>query len=120
MVETIEIHRQTNKSTASLAELKRFASTIPNQAMLINAIVLQEAKDSSEIENIIITQDELYKELTVNKTHISPGAKEVINYRKAIFYGYDTAKSQGFLIVNEIVGIQQELILNTAGVRSTP
>jgi Fic family protein len=55
-VETIEILRQTNKSTAALAELKGIAKTIPNQAMLINAIVLQEAKDSSEIENIITTQ----------------------------------------------------------------
>ncbi|PWE01425.1 Fic/DOC family N-terminal domain-containing protein [Marinilabilia rubra] len=52
-VETTEILRQTNKSTAALAELKGIAKTIPNKAMLINAIVLQAAKDSSEIENII-------------------------------------------------------------------
>jgi hypothetical protein len=65
-VETIKILRQTNKSTAALAELKGIAKTIPNQAMLVNAIVLQEAKDSSEIENIITTQDELYKALTIN------------------------------------------------------
>ncbi len=84
-VETIDILRQTNKSTAALAELKGIAKTIPNQAMLINAIVLQEAKDSSEIENIITTQDELYKALIVNKTHISPDTKEVVNYRKRYF-----------------------------------
>lgn len=119
-VETIEILRQTNKSTAALAELKGIAKTIPNQAMLINAIVLKEAKDSSEIENIITTQDELYKALTVSKTHISPETKEVVNYRRAIFHGYDLAKSQGFLRVNDIVGIQQELVDNTAGIRSTP
>ena len=83
-VETIEILRQTNKSTAALAELKGIARTIPNQGMLINAVVLQEAKDSSEIENIITTQDELYKALTVNKSHISPATKEVVDYRKAI------------------------------------
>jgi Fic family protein len=88
--------------------------------MLINAIVLQEAKDSSEIENIITTQDELYKALTVNKTHVSPETKEVVNYRKAIFRGYNIAKSQGFLRVNDIVGIQQELVDNAAGIRSTP
>jgi cell filamentation protein, protein adenylyltransferase len=119
-VETIGILRQTNKSTAALAELKGIAKTIPNQAMLINAIVLQEAKDSSEIENIITTQDELYKALTVNKTQISAGTKEVVNYRKAIFHGFDLAKNQGFLRVNDIVSIQQELIDNTAGIRSTP
>ena len=117
-VETIEILRQTNKSTAALAELKGIAKTIPNQGMLINAIVLQEAKDSSEIENIITTQDELYKALTVNKTNISPETKEVVNYRKAIFHGYNIAKSQGFIRVNDIVSIQQELVDNTAGIRS--
>lgn len=119
-VETIEILRQTNKSTAALAELKGIAKTIPNQTMLINAIVLQEAKDSSEIENIITTQDELYKALTINKTHISTETKEVVNYRKAISQGFDLIKKQGFLRVNDIVSIQQELIDNTTGIRSTP
>ncbi len=119
-VETIEILRQTNKSTAALAELKGIAKTIPNQGMLINAVVLQEAKDSSEIENIITTQDELYKALTVNKSHISPATKEVVDYRKAIFHGFELAKRQGFLRVNDIVDIQQKLVDNTAGIRSTP
>ncbi len=86
-VETIKILRQANRSTAALAELKGIAKTIPNQTMLVNAIVLQEAKDSSEIENIITTQDELYKALTVNKSPISAETKEVVNYRKAIFSG---------------------------------
>lgn len=119
-VETIEILRQTNKSTAALAELKGIAKTIPNQAMLINAIVLQEAKDSSEIENIITTQDELYKALTINKSQISPETKEVVNYRTAIFQGFDLIKKQGFLRANDIVLIQQALIDNTAGIRSVP
>lgn len=70
-VETIEILRQTSKSASALAELKGIAKTIPNQSMLINAIVLQEAKSSSEIENIITTQDKLYKALTVNKANLS-------------------------------------------------
>lgn len=119
-VETIKILRQTNNSTAALAELKGIARTIPNQAMLINAIVLQEAKDSSEIENIITSQDELYKALTVNKTRISPEVKEVVNYRKAILQGFNLATKQGFLRIKDIIRIQQELVDNTAGVRSTP
>lgn len=119
-VETIEILRQTNKSAAALAELKGIAKTIPNQTMLVNAIVLQEAKDSSEIENIITTQDELYKALTVNKTNISPETKEVVNYRAAIFHGFDIVNNQGFLRVNDIVSIQQKLVDNNAGIRSTP
>jgi Fic family protein len=119
-VETIQILRQTNKAATALAELKGIAKTIPNQVMLINAVVLQEAKDSSEIENIITTQDELYKALTVSKTKFSSEIKEVINYRKAIFLGYDIIKEQGFLRVNDIVSIQQELVDNTAGIRSMP
>ena len=119
-VETIKILRQNNKASSALAELKGMARTIPNQSMLINAIVLQEAKDSSEIENIITTQDELYKALTVNKLKVSAEAKEVVNYRKAILYGFNLLENQGFLRVNDIVGIQQELIDNTAGIRSTP
>jgi len=119
-VETIKILRQTNKATAALAELKGIAKTIPNQAMLINAIVLQEAKDSSEIENILTTQDELYKALTVNKSIVSAETKEVVNYRKTIFHGFDLAKNQGFITVNDIVSIQQQLVDNTAGIRSTP
>jgi len=119
-VETIKVLRQTNKSSAALAELKGIAQTIPNQAMLINAIVLLEARDSSEIENIITTQDELYKALTIKQTRITAEAKEVVNYRKAIFHGFDLIKNQGFLRVNDIVSIQQKLIKNTAGIRNTP
>ena len=119
-VETIAVLRQTNKAATALAELKGIARTIPNQSMLINAIVLQEAKGSSEIENIITTQDELYKALTVNKSTISAETKEVVNYRTALFYGFNLLENQGFLRVNDIVGIQQELIDNTAGIRSTP
>lgn len=118
-VETIEILRQTNKATAALAELKGIAKTIPNQIMLINAVVLQEAKDSSEIENIITTQDEIYKALVL-KSKFSIETKEVVNYRKAIFKGFDLIKQQGFLRLNDVIFIQQELVDNTAGIRSTP
>jgi Fic family protein len=119
-VESIEILRQANKASTALAELKGIAKSIPNQAMLINAIVLQEAKDSSEIENIITTQDELYKALSIANTKISPETKEVINYRKAIFLGFDFIKSQGFLRVGDIESIQQELVDNSAGIRNLP
>ncbi len=119
-VETIEILRGVNKASTALAELKGIAKTIPNQAMLINAIILQEAKDSSEIENIITTQDELYKALTVVSSKVSSETKEVVNYRKAILTGFDTLKKQQFLRVNDIVAIQQELVDNNAGIRSTP
>lgn len=118
-VETLGILRQLSKSSKSLGELKGIALTIPNQEMLINAVVLQEAKDSSEIENIITTQDELYKALAT-KTKQGSQVKEVINYRKAIFSGHDLLKKQGFLRLKDIEFLQKTIIENNAGIRNIP
>jgi len=116
-VETLLILRQLSKSANALGELKGIAKTIPNQAMLINAVVLQEAKDSSEIENIITTQDELYRALaTTGKQPLQ--VKEVINYRRAIFTGFDIIEKQGFLRKADIETIQKKIIENNAGIRS--
>ncbi len=116
-IETLGILRQVSKSSSALGELKGIAKTIPNQAMLINAVILQEAKDSSEIENIITTQDELYKALST-KGKQSSQIKEVINYRKAIFLGADIISNQGFLRQKDIVELQKTIIENNAGIRS--
>lgn len=118
-VETMEILRQLGKSANSLGELKGIAKTIPNQAMLINAVVLQEAKDSSEIENIITTQDELYEALTTNSKYTSE-IKEVINYRSAIFLGQEMIKKQGFLRLKDIEELQNTIVENNAGIRNMP
>ena len=116
-VETIEVLRQLSKSSKALGELKGIAQTMLNQTMLINAVVLQEAKDSSEIENIITTQDELYKALAT-QTKQSTQIKEVINYRKAIFSGHEILKKQGFLRLNDIECLQKIIIENNAGIRT--
>lgn len=116
-VETLVILRQLSKSSKSLGELKGIAQTMPNQEMLINAVVLQEAKDSSEIENIITTQDELYKALAT-ETKQGPQVKEVINYRKAIFIGHDLLRKQGFLKLKDIEYLQKTIIENNAGIRN--
>ncbi len=116
-VETVKILRQLSKTSQSLGELKGIAKTIPNQTMLVNAVVLQEAKDSSEIENIITTQDELYKALASQRKQASQ-VKEVINYRKAIFTGFELIKIQGFLRVKDIETIQKTIIENNAGIRA--
>ncbi|MEM6347335.1 MAG: Fic family protein [Bacteroidota bacterium] len=118
-IESIRVLKQLSRSSSALGELKGIANTIPNQTMLVNAIVLREAKDSSEIENIITSQDELYKALSSKSTH-TPEAKEVINYRKAIFKGFDIIKDQGFLRLADIIELQGIVIENNAGIRSTP
>ena len=77
----------------ALAELKGVAHTIPNQSILINALALQEAKDSSEIENIVTTHDELYRSI-VSTSNISNAAKEVKRYREALYSGYEQVQNK--------------------------
>lgn len=119
-IETLEILKMDSKASRALGELKGIAETMPNQAMLVNAVVLQEAKDSSEIENIITTQDELYKAISSNQKLQNSAVKEVVNYRKAIFHGYELAKKQRFLKLKDVEEIQKIIIENNAGYRKTP
>jgi Fic family protein len=107
-------------SSRRLAELKGIAGSIPNQAILINALVLQEAKDSSEIENIITTHDELFKGDALPDAFSNPAAKEVLRYRQALRVGYNQVKKSGLITTNHIIKIQAELECNNAGLRKLP
>lgn len=104
----------------ALAELKGVAKLIPNQNILLNTLVLEEAKDSSAIENVIITRDKLYEALAISSLKIDPATKEVLNYRKALWKGFDDVKRKGFLSTNMIVDLQTELIDTNAGIRKLP
>jgi len=86
-LKTSKILEALNDASRSLAELKGFANSILNQHILINAITINEAKDSSAIENIVTTHDSIYKVLTESGFK-EDAAKEVVNYRGAIWYGY--------------------------------
>jgi len=118
--ETIKILKQENKSRSALAELKGIAKIIPNQSILINAIILQEAQGSSEIENIITTQDELYKAISGSRKINDPATKEVLYYREALYYGFKKIKERNILTENDIINLQRMLIKNDAGIRKTP
>ncbi len=119
-IETVKILKKAAKASFAIAELKGIAETIPSQQMLLNAIILKEAKDSSEVENIITSTDELYEALSAKEHKISPETKEVVNYRQAIMLGFQLLQKQGFIRVNDIINIQNKLINNDAGIRSTP
>ncbi len=80
-LENIKILRKAIKANTELAKLNGYCSTIPNENMLLNAIILNEAKTSSEIENIITTHDEIYKALLKKDGKYDPETKEVLNYR---------------------------------------
>jgi Fic family protein len=119
-IETIEVLRQVAKSSLAIAELKGVAETMPDQQMLVNAIILKEAKDSSEIENIITSTDELYVALNSTSSSVSQETKDVVSYRRSIMLGYEILCQQGFIRVNDIIALQKDLIQNEAGLRTTP
>lgn len=119
--ETREILKQVNRSNRKLAELKGIAQTIPNEQILISTLTLQEAKDSSAVENIVTTQDDLYRAgMDTNLQFINAATKEVLYYREAITEGFKLVRNKNILTLNDIKHIQQILEQNTAGFRTTP
>jgi len=93
-VETRAVLKQALSATRALAELKGAGGLIPDQAILINAIPLQEAKLSSEIENIVTTQDELFRAALDETAVTDPQTKEVLQYRTALRQGYEALKRE--------------------------
>ncbi|MEG0993288.1 MAG: Fic/DOC family N-terminal domain-containing protein [Bacteroidales bacterium] len=120
-LETKLILKQLNQANKKLAELKGVARTIPNENILISTLTLQEAKDSSEVENIITTQDDLYKaDLGIKENLINASTKEVLSYREAIQEGFALVRQNKLLTNNIIKQIQAKLEHNKAGFRSVP
>ena len=115
-IETKAILKKSILANKALAKLNGVAKIIPNQAILINSLILQEAKDSSEIENIITTHDELYQS-SLDISNISHATKEVQSYSRALLKGFDLVKDNSLLLTRHIVDIQQELEGNVAGIR---
>ena len=116
---TVRILEQLARTNRALAELKGYARTIPNQHILINAITINEAKDSSEIENIVTTHDEIYKAMT-QSNYKNESAKEVVDYRSAIWRGYNLVKEKEMITTNILVEIQSIIEHNNAGIRKIP
>ncbi len=118
-LKTNKILEQLTLSSRALAELKGYANTIPNMHILINAVTINEAKDSSAIENIVTTHDDIYKVLT-ESGYKEENAKEVVDYRNAIWLGYEQIKKDGYINTNTIIKIQGTIEHNNAGIRKLP
>ena len=116
-LETKELMRQLASAHRHLGDLKGRCVAIPNQSILVNTLALQEAKDSSAIESIVTTHDELFQDNLSAESH-SPAAKEVRNYVQALRQGWELTKENGLLTVNHIIEIQSVLESNRAGLRS--
>ncbi|MDA9129299.1 Fic family protein [Candidatus Gracilibacteria bacterium] len=116
---TPKIIKKVISANKALAELNGVVQKIPNQSILINSLSLQEAKDSSEIESIVTTHDELYKSRISNQ-YISKEAKEVESYAQALIDGFSRVQKNKLLTNRDIKAIQSMLEGNNAGFRTQP
>ncbi len=119
-LETKAVMKKTAAARSALAEMKGAAASIPNDSILISTLSLQEAKDSSAIENIITTHDELYQSDFFAKNFKTIASKEVHNYAEALRTGFITVKERGFLSNNHILELQAAIEENKAGFRKLP
>jgi len=120
-LETKAVLKKTIAAGRALAELKGLGETIPDQSVLVNSIVLQEAKASSEIENIVTTNDALFRALTVaSPSGVDPSTKEVLRYREALWTGFHDLDLRTVLTTNTFVNIVNTIKEVQTGVRNLP
>ncbi|MEM8568974.1 MAG: Fic family protein [Bacteroidota bacterium] len=119
-LETKAVLKKVTEARAALAEMKGVAGTIPNENILISTLALQEARDSSAIENIITTQDELYQADVAANKFKTLASKEVHMYAQALKTGYETVKVANLLTQSNILKIQATIEKNDAGYRKLP
>jgi Fic family protein len=120
-IETQRVLKAVISASRALSHLNGLGQSIPNQTILINSVVMQEAKDSSEIENIVTTNDELYRAISIDDINLTPAVKEVIGYREALWYGFERMRGdQPFLTTNMYVELVKIINGHTEGIRQTP
>lgn len=118
--ETRAVLKKAAEAHRYLAEVKGVAATIPNEEILINTLTLQEARHSSEIENIITTQDDLYRAAVADEASIPPATKEVQDYATALRAGFRRVRQSRLIRLDDILIIQETLEKNRAGLRKLP
>lgn len=119
-LETRDILKASIQAHKALARLDGSLSQLPNPSILLDSIGLQEAKVSSEIENIITTHDELYQYAVAERSIGNTATKEVLHYKEALWHGHQEVKTKGILTSNLFVKLVQIIKENQAGVRNTP
>ncbi|WP_028298867.1 Fic family protein [Olivibacter sitiensis] len=119
-IETKKILRKTISAGRALAQLNGTLMNLPNPTLFLDTIYLQEAKASSEVENIITTNDELYKSLVADRKVENSATKEVLSYKEALWLGLEQLKKKPFITTNLCISIVQCIKQNTASIRVTP
>ncbi len=119
-LETTAVLRKAITASRALSKLNGAITNLPNPRLFLDTIHLQEAKASSEIENIITTNDDLYQAVVADKKYDNPAAKEVISYKEALWYGLEQLKKKPLITTNLCIEIVQRIKRNTAEIRKTP
>ena len=119
-IETKQILLKTISAGRALAQLNGTLLNLPNLTLFLDTIYLQEAKASSEVENIITTNDELYKSLVADRKIEDSATKEVLSYKEALWLGLEELKTKPFITTNLCVKIVQCIKQNNASIRNTP
>ena len=114
----MEVMNKLIKVSTALGKLDGIVKTLPNPEMLVNTIALRESKDSSGIENIFTSNDELYQSLVIETTTISDNAKEVLNYREALDIGFKMIKERKEIDMDIIIAIYRKIKNTNLSVRS--
>lgn len=120
LYENLDIYKQLGKAKEALALLNGRSIAIPNQGVLINTLTLQEAKDSSAIENIFTTEDELYKAYSEDKANqsLTGTAKEVLRYREALWEGFHYLEEKKAFDQEYFIEVFNQIKETTEGFRS--
>lgn len=116
--ETLAVYKILKEARAAIAELKGRMPIIPNPLMLINTLVLQEAKESSSIENVFTTSDKMYRAFASSSTRPDPQTKEVLRYRTALYEAWQHQVDDG-LSINLLENIYRKIKEKEDGVRDT-
>ena len=117
-LETVAVLKAVTRASRALAELKGRTYTLPNPAILLNTIALQEARASSEIENLFTTNDELYRGLSSDDADVSPHTKEVLHYNEALWLGARSLDERPVFSTNLFIEIVRAIKRNNAGIRA--
>ena len=119
-LETKKVLLKTISASRALAQLNGALKNLPNSRLFLDSIHLLEAKASSEIENIITTNDDLYKSSVADKKFENPATKEVLNYKEALWIGLNKLDSRPFITTNLCIELVQCIKKNSSGIRKTP
>ena len=116
---TIDVLKQLSQTNNAIGELKGVLNLLPNPKLILSLIQISESKDSSAIENIITTYDEIFKELATKKSS-NGNPKEIVNYKRAIEKGIQLIREKGFISTSILVEIQSIIENNKGGIRKLP